>query len=445
MARPAREPVRRIDAVPTVVVGGAVVVLLLVVYSLSNLDRENLYRHFVWQGVAWLQGHATIPYPVPGNDYYNDVMPVLGPDGSETGRGLLPFPPLPALALLPFVAIWGLGTDAQLLTAIGAALAAGVGFWVLGGLEIRRSTRVATTLFLGLGTVLWYTAAVGSTWWTAHVVALPLAFAAVGIGLRRERALVLAPVRGIRRIVDPSLVAAGFLVGLAAAARMPVALGAAYFLFVGGGSLRRRVASVALGASIPLIALVGYTYVASGHLFNPTYEYLYRQEVAGYPELGYNGDWAIEDPRYVPRNLALMLLQPPDLMPPCTPPDAARGLFDPACPYLVPDAIGMSVLLTSPAWLLVVPAIRRRWGDPVVVGGVIAAGLIALLDLMHFSQGWVQFGYRFSLDWAPFLLPVAALGLDGLSRRWRTAGLALVAISALVQLWGAIWRGVLGW
>jgi hypothetical protein len=64
---------------------------------------------------------------------------------------------------------------------------------------------------------------------------------------------------------------------------------------------------------------------------------------------------------------------------------------------------------------------------------------------MHFSQGWVQFGYRFSLDWAPFLLPVAALGLDGLSGRWRKVGYALIGVSALVQLWGIVWRGALGW
>jgi hypothetical protein len=116
---------------------------------------------------------------------------------------------------------------------------------------------------------------------------------------------------------------------------MPVLLGASYFVFVGGGTVRRRLASVALGVSIPVLLLVGYTFVATGHAFNPAYEHLYRQEVDAYPELGYVGDWSIEDPRYVPQNLAIMLLQPPNLLPACTPPDAARGLFDPDCPILI--------------------------------------------------------------------------------------------------------------
>ena len=40
---------------------------------------------------------------------------------------------------------------------------------------------------------------------------------------------------------------------------------------------------------------------------------------------------------------------------------------------------------------------------------------------MHFSQGWVQFGYRFSNDFAPFALILVALGIAP-PRRPRLAG-----------------------
>ena len=30
---------------------------------------------------------------------------------------------------------------------------------------------------------------------------------------------------------------------------------------------------------------------------------------------------------------------------------------------------------------------------------------------MHFSQGWVQFGYRFSNDFVVFALPLVAIGI----------------------------------
>ena len=50
--------------------------------------------------------------------------------------------------------------------------------------------------------------------------------------------------------------------------------------------------------------------------------------------------------------------------------------------------------------------------------------LIALVNLMHFSQGWVQFGYRFSNDFAPFALVLVALGIAAPGRppaSWRGA------------------------
>ena len=48
-----------------------------------------------------------------GNAFFQDVLPIATSDGVP--RGLLPFPPLPAVVLVPFVALWGLATNDQLL------------------------------------------------------------------------------------------------------------------------------------------------------------------------------------------------------------------------------------------------------------------------------------------------------------------------------------------
>lgn len=102
----------------------------------------------------------------------------------------------------------------------------------------------------------------------------------------------------------------------------------------------------------------------------------------------------------------------------------------------------MSLLLTSPGWLLAIPALWRPRSD-LVIGCAVAIGAIALVDLMHFSQGWVQFGYRFSNDWAPFGLVLVTLGIERLGLRWWVV--ALVAVSFLVNLWGVAWAGTFGW
>ena len=72
----------------------------------------------------------------------------------------------------------------------------------------------------------------------------------------------------------------------------------------------------------------------------------------------------------------------------------------------------MSVILTSPAYLLAIPVLRRYGRSRLVTGAVLAVGFIAFVNLMHFSQGWVQFGYRFSNDAAPFALILVALGFE---------------------------------
>jgi hypothetical protein len=114
----------------------------------------------------------------------------------------------------------------------------------------------------------------------------------------------------------------------------------------------------------------------------------------------------------------------------------------------------MSLFLTSPAYFLAIPALRRLYGrSRLVSGAAIAVLLIAIFNLMHFSQGWVQFGWRFSNDFVPFALPVIALGIersvrgsDGRVRRHRAviAGV-LIGVSIMVNLWGVIWGAMLGW
>jgi hypothetical protein len=467
---PAREA--GLDRRATAAIGLVVVLALLGLYVYSNSQRWNLYNHFVWQASAWLEGETAIRYPVLPNDglgahneFFQDVMPIERADGSPSGRALIPFPPLPALVVLPAVAIWGFATDSQLLCSLLGALVVGIAYWTLGRLPIRFSVRLATTLFLGVGTVIWYASMLGTTWYLAHLVATGLMLGAVGLALggdpvatSPEAALegeddwypeaderpLLEALRRPWTLLDWKQVAAGMLLGLACGARLTAIFGAPLLVFVGGGgSWRRRVASTGLGLAIPLAVLVAYNLASTGHLFSPVYEYLYRLEAGFYTFLNYNLDWAIEDPRYIPQNLGIALLGTPDFLPACDP-GAIRGWFDPGCPYVVPKDVGMSVLLTSPGWLLVIPALRLYGRSRIMTGAAIATAAIAFVNLMHFSQGWVQFGYRFSNDLAPFAILLVALGLERLGGL-RPVAVGLIAASIVVNWWGVIWGVTLGW
>jgi hypothetical protein len=557
--------------------GLGLAITCLVVYVLSHPDRTNPYLHFVLQAQAWLDGQTSIP--TPG---YQDVMPILDSAGQSTGRGIIPFPPLPAWVLLPFVAVWHLATNQQLLAAIFGAIDVGIAYWMLGHLPVRPAIRLLTSLFLGLGSVLWYAAAIGTTWFWAHIVAVGCLLLAVGLALSVDRdaaeprpladlvpavrktiwpggwpsavllgalgiglellfvlagagtavaplvalgivlsigvaalAAVVAGRTGVLapfailvvaaaglpalliagqhspiliEIVDAVLaaalaalwwmsrrqggvvdrvltsfwaalsapesvqVAAGIFFGLAVTARLTILFGFPFLILVGGGGtwLRRGMLAGA-GAAVPILTLLAVTYATSGQLFNPAYDYLYRLELI-YP-LGYNPDWSVTDIRYIPQNFEIMFFSQPWWLASagdggqalCTA-GAARGLFDPACPWAIPNPVGMSLILTSPAYLIApfswLPARLRRL-DRATAGATIAVVGIAVVNLMHFSQGWVQFGYRFSNDFVPFALILVALGASRIGRLWPVV--LLVAASVAINLWGTVWGVTLGW
>ena len=139
----------------------------------------------------------------------------------------------------------------------------------------------------------------------------------------------------------------------------------------------------------------------------------------------------------MPQNLGIMFGALPEVLPDllpntlgitedvplCTDPGAQRSLFDVDCPLVIPVDLGTSILLSAPGLLLALFAFRWRGRTRLGIGTAVAVVLIAVFNLGHFSQGWVQWGYRFSLDFLPFLLPMVALGAarpsDGRPRRGR--------------------------
>jgi hypothetical protein len=462
-----------LDRLPAIAIGAGLVALALLAYWLPGSDR--IYNHFVWQALAFLDGRVAIDWPVPGfpegNDWMQDVYPLSELTG-ETFGALLPFPPLPAIILLPFVAVWGLSTDIRAVSVVLGAVNVGLAWWALGRLPVSNRIRLATTIFFGFGTVAWYAAQLGTTWFFAHVCALAFVLLAIGVALGSDpraddeledapspTGLVRAGLEELRRplaLIDRQQFLAGLLFGIACTARLTVVFGAPFFMLVGGGGtwLRRSV-SAGLGAAIPVGLLLAYNIATTGHVLHPGYEYQYEREAAGYPGLNYNPEWAIEDARYLPQNLGILFLSTPAVMPDrvpsslgrgeplCTEPGARRGLFDPDCPIAMPRDIGMSILLTSPAFLLAGWAfVRHR--SRLVAGSFLAVLAIALVNLMHFSQGWVQFGYRFSNDFVAFALPLVAIGMQ---RRGGVGllGFWLIAAAVVINLWGVIWGNILGW
>jgi hypothetical protein len=468
------------------------VIVALGVYYFSDPSRTGWYNHFVWQADAYLDGRFAIAYPVTTgpftNDYFQDVMPLATQPG-QPSLALLPFPPLPAIMLTPFVAIFGLATNAQLFGVVLGAINVGLAWRLCTRVTENRAAAFLATLFFAFGTVHWYAAIISTTWFLAHVVAITFLLLGITLALDAERreqfrrvlrvgnesaaldpgghgaltqtfeqsSIFVAWGRRLFGQIDLMQFAAGFVFGLAALSRLTIIFGAPFFVFVGGGgSYRKRAISAGLGALIPILLLLGYNYVSTGHLFNPIYDYLFQRQWKGQgyaPADEYYGQkaWGPENPLYIPLNAVIAFLWPPTLNPvdggfaACV--GAARTILG-SCPIAVPSPFGMSVLLTSPAYLLIPAIAAAAWRQRIVIGSFLAVVTIAVVNLAHFSQGWVQFGYRFSNDFAPFALVLVTIGIAWLAKRrlgFSLVAVPLVVLSILINAWGVYWGVTLGW
>jgi hypothetical protein len=400
------------------VYGASIFVGVYFVYLLFtplNIDA----KHHVYLAEAMLHGNFDVAAAgMPA--IYNDTIAV----GASR---YIPFPPGPAILLLPFVAVWGTAfSESQFAAALGAVNV--VVFWqVLVALGVSRRTQALVVPFFAFGTVHFYCATQGAVWQYSHVAAVFFMLIAVLLLLRN------AP-----------LALTAFVFGLAVISRSPTLLAAPFFLYyvyrqhserltVAGLTDRawlKDVAAFAAGLAPFGLVMIGYNYARFHDPFNSGYQAVYETYVNSDIKYSYYrslfpdaAQFKLFDVRNIPLHLFTLFLMPPQF-------HADWTVFRPS-PY------GMSVLLTSPAFVYAFLVKRKTELKPACW---LAIGLVTALLFMHYSQGWVQFGYRFLLDFAPFLLILTALGFDdNTTPAHRRIQVDLVAISIVVGFWGTFW------
>jgi hypothetical protein len=384
-------------------------VAFLVIYALSaglSLRRHSLAPHFVYLAQSFLRGHLNL-VQVP-NPPYDLTL--------HAGRWYVSFPPLPSLLMLPGVALWGLRvSDIAFSVALGA-LNVTLFHRALERLACGEArTRIWLCVLLGLGTPLWYCAAFGTVWYTAHVAAVTCACLYLRESLGPQRPLWAGLWLGLGFLARPPVLLA-----------FPLALTMAFTKRRDAGRLVRFVLLLGLGAAPALLAQAGYNWARFGR----PWEFGYRWMNSPGALLERQATWGQFSLHFLPENLYTLLIRPP------------RVSLSPL--HVRPDPWGMGLLLTMPALLLLLPLhvppaanarqrARRRhlgWG----LG--LSILLVSIPSLLYFNTGSYQFGYRFALDWLPLIIPLIAVVRGGALPRW---GRGLIVAGAVMHLWGLLW------
>ena len=393
--------------------------------SAQRLLRPSTDNHYVHLAQAWLQGRLDIGAKPPGtNDWacFDAVdrgpcpegrYSFSGPD-AERYRWYVSFPPLPALLLLPLVAIFGLGTLDALFWALFAGLGPMLLFVVLRYLresgQSERSARddLLVTALFALGSVYYFVAVQGTVWFAAHVVATAFVclYLLFSFGARRPGA-------------------AGLSLGLAFLCRPATLLLAPFFLLqaVRAGKKEGRQSSgsesYCLRAGtlfvLPLALIIAATIWHNAARFADPFEFGHRfLQIRWRPRIE---TWGLFSTHYLPRNLTVFFLSLPWLIP--------------SSPFVRISRHGLALWFSSPnlLWSLWPEKLDRT--SLALWAAVLPT---AICTLLYQNTGWIQFGYRFSLDYLPLLFVLIALS----RRRFGVAFMCCAAFSIAVNTFGAI-------
>ena len=131
-------------------------ILAAAVYLATSPADPQALDYFNRLADAFLHGRYWL---LEAPSWLNELVPV------EQGW-LVPYPPMPAILALPFVALFGPGFPSQVYSSLYAGLAIGTTFLVLGrlGLPLRVRDRLGLTVVFAFGTVFWFIAVSGSAW-----------------------------------------------------------------------------------------------------------------------------------------------------------------------------------------------------------------------------------------------------------------------------------------
>ncbi|MFI5322157.1 MAG: hypothetical protein ACHQ6U_01200 [Thermodesulfobacteriota bacterium] len=380
-------------------------VLTFAIYFFTQEGPPTPFNSFVRLADAFLHGRIYLMQKVS----WLELAPF-------EGKYYIIPPPLPAILILPVVAIFGLSANQTLISIFFGALNVSLAFLAARALSRNRSVQIWTAFMFGFGTIHWWIATAGGVWTFSHTVSATMLFTAIILTLYKYRPFIT-----------------GVSLGASYWSRLPTILSFPFFIAMYSGeriteeenrSIFKRInvkPVLWLGAGAGIFILLNAIYNLLR--FNTPFDISYYLIPGILDEPWYRS--GIFDITYIPRHLKVIF--------------AGFPRFTDEFPYVTPSWNGMAIWITTPAFLYSFFAgIRNR----LAIGCWLSIILIAYVSFCHGTWGFAQFGYRFAMDFYPFLFLLTVKGI-GNGLRWHHK--VLIIISIFVNLWGVLCINKFGW
>jgi len=358
----------------------------LLIYFLTSAGKTP-YNYFVYLAQSFSQGKLHLIDPPA---WLNELAPA-------NNKLYVVYPPMPAILLTPLVIFFGLNFEQQWLAHILGAGGATLAYMLGKSLNKSEAASIWLSALTGFGTIIWYMASSGSAWYLGQITAFFFIMAALTESQRKKRAVLI-----------------GIFLGCAYLARLQTILATPFFLYILDKQKKSIKTKTILKILLPLSLFIAlnalYNYLRFGSVLDKAYVLI--PGVLNEPWYSHG----LFHPSYIPRHLKTFLWSFP----------RAHSSF----PYLSPSWAGLAIWITTPAFILAFKAPLKK-----AVASWFTVLAIALIVFMYGSTGFSQFGYRYAVDFYPFLLYLVALGLPTKIKYYHWI---LLFLSLTVNLWGVI-------
>jgi len=334
------------------------------------------------------------------------------------GKWYVPNPPLPAILLMPVVALLGVeGVNMTIISALLGAMNVVIVYLVLryaaesGMTACKRSTNLWLTAVFALSTNHIWLATTGQMWFISHLVTILF----IGLGT-------IAVIQG-----KPAWVS-GLMIGMAVMTRpniFPIAIflmgiylwKAKPFPEVEWGKAVRW----AIGFGIPVL-ICGFLELLYNYLrFEDWFDF-------GYVTIT-SAEWIMElvqkygmfHPHFLRENFEVMFLRMPRI-------DTTGERF-----FFQPGYAGYSIFAMTPAFIYLVRGIKKNWW---VIGAWVSVILTVGLLLLYHNTGAEQVGYRYIQD---AIIPLVLLLGVGVGEKPGILFKGLTILGVVINLLSTYW------
>ena len=365
----------------------AVFLLIFAIFSGYLINKASSFvtpdNHFTSLAQSFIHNDLFLsPFNLPAGDY-----------ADFRARQYLFYGPLPSIILVPFVLIFGKEFPETFLSFVSLAVIYILIYLISKKYIGKKDDALMLANFFVFGTVLYFLGLIFITAYVAQVVATAFLIAAIGAYFYRINWFLI-----------------GVLVACAAITRFTLFAAALFFILEIIRLEKKNFARSIfyfLGPILIAVLLLGlYNHRRFGSFFETGYKY--NITLKNYPLVA-NASAGLISIKHLPANLYFLLLKGPD-------PIKNGPGFVMKFPYLKADGWGMAIWYTSPLFLYLVK-LRK---SPYLPAALLTIVALAIPSLLYFGIGFTQYGYRYSLDFLPFmfliLIPTFKEGLPSFAK-----------------------------